>query len=482
MVTGRRAETSAGSGRERGAGALEYLGVVVVVALLVAGLVTAVVRFDLGTQVACRLQAVVSQAGTCGGPEVPTVYDAGGPDDGAPQAQRPGAGGAEVSGDGAGAGQDALSDATRYANATGTSDPVDEERVADALDDLRDALQGGWFGVRGGDLRDAMTAVQNLSGPELDALVAQMSDDELRAWVDELDDGWWGGGWDRGERRELWELFASSADKVTLDRLATFTDELQPSFSGVGGDGARDDPSSPANVAEYGELDHELFVGTASATDVSQGYIGDCWYMMSMMAVAQADPDVIREAITVNANGTYTVRLYPDGQAVDVTVTPEMVLMPDGSPAFAANDGGDPPYELWPMVLEKALALQYGDYEDIEGGWPKDGLTLLTGRASQSHDVDELGISELAQVLDDGGAVGLSSLTTGDAKTSPYYQSDKGDDRLHANHAYYLQSVDVSNGTVTVVNPWGIAGYPPITMAYDDFVRAFRQVDTNEVS
>jgi len=159
-----------------------------------------------------------------------------------------------------------------------------------------------------------------------------------------------------------------------------------------------------------------------------------------------------------------------------------MVLMPDGSPAFAANDGGDAPYELWPMVLEKALALQYGDYEDIEGGWPGDGMTLLTGRPSESHDSDDLEISALADVLADGGAIGLSSLTKDDAKKSPYYQSDKGDERLYANHAYYVQSVDVSKGTVTLVNPWGIAGHPPITMDYDDYVSAFRQVDTNEVS
>ena len=40
------------------------------------------------------------------------------------------------------------------------------------------------------------------------------------------------------------------------------------------------------------------------------------------------------------------MRLYDDGTAVDVTVTPGMVLA----------DG----YELRPMVMEKALALHWG--------------------------------------------------------------------------------------------------------------------------
>ncbi|MGY4643447.1 C2 family cysteine protease [Cellulomonas sp. URHB0016] len=237
-------------------------------------------------------------------------------------------------------------------------------------------------------------------------------------------------------------------------------------------------PTSPANTGKYGEVEHSLFVGSVSPTDVSQGQIGDCWYMASMMAVAQADPDLIRQAITQNANGSYTVRLYPDGKAVNVTVTPDMVLMSNGDPAFASNDGRVSPYELWPMVLEKALAVQYGDYDEIEGGYTEVGMTLLTGVPSEHHDTDDLSIGDLAGVLADGGAIGLSSLPNDD---NPYYKDDKGVDQLHSHHAYYVQSVDVKNGTVTVVNPWGIASYPPITMDYDDYVDAFRAVDTNAV-
>ena len=36
--------------------------------------------------------------------------------------------------------------------------------------------------------------LEDLSGPELDAVIASMSDDELRHWVDELDDGTLGSG------------------------------------------------------------------------------------------------------------------------------------------------------------------------------------------------------------------------------------------------------------------------------------------------
>ena len=93
--------------------------------------------------------------------------------------------------------------------------------------------------------------------------------------------------------------------------------------------------------------------------------------MTSMMAVAQADPSVIRDAITLNANGTYTVRLYADGDAVDVTVTPEMVLMPDGSPAFAANrrrrrTATSCGRWCWRRRSRSSTATT----RTIEGGWP----------------------------------------------------------------------------------------------------------------
>ncbi|WP_028045074.1 hypothetical protein [Cellulomonas sp. URHE0023] len=66
-----------------------------------------------------------------------------------------------------------------------------------------------------------------------------------------------------------------------------------------------------------------------------------------------------------------------------------------------------------------------------------------------------------------------------DAPVGP--EKVEGVEQLHSHHAYYVQSADVKHGTVTVVNPWGIAGYPPITMSYDDYVDAFRAVDTNAV-
>jgi len=432
-----------GDRSDRGAGSVEYLGVIVVAVLLVVAVLTAVSRADLGQTIACELRSIGSQSGTCGGPEVPTTY-------GGDQAQAPDQPGA------------------------------DSDTVKAAQGKLREALDGGFWGVRGGELDDAKKVIEGLNGAEIDAVVADMTDDELEAWVGQLEDGWVLGGWDREQRRLLWETFASKGSRSTLDRLATFTDELQPAFDEVGGDDARDEPQSPANAGKYAELDHDLVVDGLSPLDVAQGSIGDCWLVASMMAVVQADPAIIEKAITANANGSYTVQLYDDGKRVAVTVTPDMVLMDDGGPAFVSNGVEGDRYELWPLVLEKAVALHFGDFADIEGGTASVGLELLTGLPSTDSEPGEVSMKELAATLDGGGAIGLSSLS--DTGKNPLYDAKAGASQLFAGHAYYVSDVDEKAGTVTVVNPWGIADNPPITLTVDQFEDSFRAVQTNEVS
>ncbi|MBO3088451.1 C2 family cysteine protease [Cellulomonas dongxiuzhuiae] len=479
---------------DRGAGSVEYLGVVIVVVIIVAGVIAAARVSDVGTtlaeRVTCAVRSIGTQAGDCGGEDTPTYY---GGDDTAPPPVAEGEDGAATGPDRAEepaapttADTGATGGGPDFVNADDTRPAADQERVDEALDDVRDALDGGFWGVRSGDLADAREAVEQLNGREIDALVAAMSDDELEHWVDQMEDGWAFSGWSRDERRELWELMAGQASKETLDRLAGFTDELQPSFSTVGGDDAQAEPDSPANAGVYGEVPHDLFVQGVDPNDVDQGSIGNCWWMASLGAVAQADPGVIEGAITSNANGSYTVRLYDDGSPVHVTVTPEMVLV-DGAPALARSpqyllgDDRTTGYELWPLVMEKALALHYGDYEKTEGGTADVGLEILTGVPSTNHDPGGLSIDELAGIIEDGGAIGLSAMAKGEGTGLSTYQAQAGTDMLHRGHAYYVSAVDTKKGTVTVVNPWGTASYPPITMTIEDFDASFRQVRVNEV-
>ncbi len=436
---------------ERGATGLEYAGILAAAAIVVAAIILGITRTDIPAAVSCEVGKILTSTGECaGGP--PVTYGSG-----------PGAG--------PGGGE--------------SQEPVDQQAVDDALDSVRTELEGGFFGVRSGNLDEIRDTLSDLSGPELDAVIAGMSDDELEKWVNELEDGWLGSGWDYQARRDLWSMIVSKASTETLDRLASFTDDLQPDFRDVGGDGAREDPESVANQAEWTDIPHELFVTDADdpdgpavkPTDLRQGAIGDCWLIATMGAIAQQQPGLIEDAITANDNGTYTVRLYTkDGDPVYVTVTPDLPGI-DGAPVFVKNPSGrDGPAELWPHLLEKAAAQYRGTYGDIESDWPSEAITMLTGTDPQTYqgglfsNPDPPSLSSLSATLNTGGLILLS--TDNKDRTSLY-----SDGTIVQRHAYYVQSVDESNGTVTIVNPWGLQSYPPITMSYEDFRASFIRYD-----
>ncbi|GAB4069405.1 hypothetical protein GCM10028777_31230 [Angustibacter speluncae] len=445
---------------EGGAATLEYVAVLVAVAVVVGvvGASVAATRPDVVQAVECTVRGFLEGDDGCDDGGGPTTYDA------TPAAPPPGQG--------------------DYGNAQGGRGEVDPRRVDDAVGSVRDSLDGGWDGTRQDDLRDIYDTLAGLNGPELDAAIAELSDDELRRLVEQMEEGWFGGGWSREDRRLFWNMLAEKGNRTTLDRLSRYTDELRPDFSQVGGDSAREDPESIANQSDWGELDHVLFEQDGSETaihpnDVSQGALGDCWFIAPMMALAQQNPGLIERAIRPNPNGSFTVTLYQDGQPVQYVVTPDMVIGPDGSSAFVDDPRRGEQTELWPLVLEKAMAMHAGSYADIEGDWPDRALGALTGQETTNYDGggDLPGIEALDRYVADGGVVAMSSLF--DADGHDRYSQPPNDGGLVTGHAYYVQSVDPAAGTVTVVNPWGISDYPPITMSYEEFTRDFSRYHWN---
>jgi hypothetical protein len=75
-----------------------------------------------------------------------------------------------------------------------------------------------------------------------------------------------------------------------------------------------DDP--PVLKADRDRLEQEvvkggqLFRNGIKGTDPEQNYIGDCYFVGGMSAVAHANPLAIAKAFKKNKDGTFTVRLY----------------------------------------------------------------------------------------------------------------------------------------------------------------------------
>ena len=135
-----------------------------------------------------------------------------------------------------------------------------------------------------------------------------------------------------------------------------------------------------------------LFRDGATSEDVVQGqngsrYLGDCWLLSSLAAIAHTQPNVLQEAITDHGDGTYTVRLYKQdrsGAMLSDTVRVDGTLprTANGQDAYAQRQD---PNEMWVGIIEKAFASWKGSYGSLDGGIPSDALTALTGRTTETE-------------------------------------------------------------------------------------------------
>jgi len=228
-----------------------------------------------------------------------------------------------------------------------------------------------------------------------------------------------------------------------------------------------------------------------SSDDVRQGALGDCWFLASMIAVAQANPDAISDLIESLGGGLFNVTLYVDNEetgqleAQTVEVSAEFPTNEDGTLANVTSDDidGQGNREMWPMLLEKAAAILIGgDYNNLNRDAPVRGLRLLTGEGTvlqntetpekigYNKPVDEWGesaniVAYLAAMLDNGSAItamisigqgSKAGLGSSSAVRTNAVPGDYDSDLLIMpdGHAYAVIGADVESQTVTVQNPY----------------------------
>lgn len=203
--------------------------------------------------------------------------------------------------------------------------------------------------------------------------------------------------------------------------------------------------------------------------DVDQGTLGDCVALAGFAAVAAQNPDLIRNAIRDNGDGTYTVTFWkqrepghiwePEWSTETVTVDAKVPLDDNGHPIYAdVNDG-----ELWVAILEKAWAETHGGYQAINGDTSFGPLEALTGRTSTTN----VGLpfmsrspskQDLVRMWNDGYAI-----VAGNGKLG-------GSDKAPKGHQMYVLDV-AADGTVTLGNPWGRG--KEVTLTYEQFANDF---------
>lgn len=222
-----------------------------------------------------------------------------------------------------------------------------------------------------------------------------------------------------------------------------------------------DDLPDPKPVGVTGAATYTGFSGlplfpTAGprATDVKQGWIGDCYFLAPLASLAQENPDLIRRLVVELGDGTYAVRFRKDGSSVYVRVDNELVIWNGGTTPLYAKLG--PEGAMWVAIVEKAFAnfrRGEGTYASIDRGWMNEAFGAL-GFASETFPrINGEAIDVLARAkteLDKGAAV---TWATGHIPAGV---------PLIGDHVYTIDDVQLDAegqpAFIRLLNPWGFDG------------------------
>ena len=200
----------------------------------------------------------------------------------------------------------------------------------------------------------------------------------------------------------------------------------------------------------------KLYVDDVSYDDVIQGSIANCYMASAFSSLAHADPNIIKNALKDNGDGTYTARFF-ESQGYGKPMKPVYVTV-DGDLASAAP-GEKNKYakardqsEQWVSVLEKAYAQWKGGYETIgNGGRAGDVFTALTGKQYSYTSTTSSGVLQKIE----------TALAAHKPVTSGTHGKDSGVDYngtgVYAWHAYSVIGTSKEDGVqyVQLRNPWG---------------------------
>ncbi|MBM9521245.1 DUF4347 domain-containing protein, partial [Desulforhopalus vacuolatus] len=223
----------------------------------------------------------------------------------------------------------------------------------------------------------------------------------------------------------------------------------------------------PGTAYSYGTATGDLFVDGVAASDVNQGSLGDCYFVTSMGAIAESQPQYIYEAFTENYNGIYGVRFFYEGEPIYTTVNASIPINGSGV-VFCGNDSDELSGESWTSLMEKAFVQvqdqlqndRVNDYSTISSGtsYAISQITNLEQSASYKFTADSDPVWEneaedsLIEALDAGSIVYFASEQT--------TTDDNGLTLFKDSHAFMVLGYNLDDNdqvTFTIRNPWGEA-------------------------
>ena len=214
---------------------------------------------------------------------------------------------------------------------------------------------GGGFGaLSGGDGDDLLVSIGGSSS------ILTGGDGKDSFWLDSSDAVADASSWEtaNGHVHEVYQFMSYSIDggpaiPVSLELDGQSLDDPLPMANGF----------SLQNFAA-----NPLFAGGGpTKDDIFQGGVGDCYFMATLSAIADANPDYIKQMVIDLGDGTYAVRFHDASQEIYVRVDADLWV--DGGMLEYADLGQEA--SLWVPIVEKAYAFfrkGQGTYASIAYG------------------------------------------------------------------------------------------------------------------
>ena len=104
---------------------------------------------------------------------------------------------------------------------------------------------------------------------------------------------------------------------------------------------------------EFMKSKPKLFDNEIDPNDIKQGFLGNCWFLWAVASLAERPTLVKRLFVTKEYNefGYYKLRIWKNGEWVDVVVDDYIPWYYNAGPMFAHSKGD----ELWVLLLEKSI-------------------------------------------------------------------------------------------------------------------------------
>jgi hypothetical protein len=200
---------------------------------------------------------------------------------------------------------------------------------------------------------------------------------------------------------------------------------------------------------------------------VKQGGLGDCYFISAVSSKASQDPQSIKNMISANDDGTYSVKLPGRDEIKINSPTDTEIALFSG-----AGDNG-----LWLSLLEKAYAESENNSswffkkdipQDAIGndGYLKEGIRAITGNDADVDITFFTTYDTTRNKLED--AMNKKAVITAGIYEG-FLEEDKSNEGLAGDHAYTILNYDREKDEVTVRNPWGHTDFADSVFRYHDY-------------